>query len=161
RDQDHVTVIGYPSAQESNYLDEKSNLESSITDGKISARRTGADGNPVFQTTAPSTHGNSGGPVLNDAGEAVGLLTLGGGREGATEVSGFAFFVAESTALPFVQRAGVRNELGPVDIAYRDGLDAYFQGHYRTALDKFNEVKGLFTHHSKIDALIRDAASKV
>src|SRR5262249_11177018 len=64
--QDHITVFGYPAAADTNVLDQKSALEASITDGKVSAKKNAADGAPVLQVSAAATHGNSGGPVLND-----------------------------------------------------------------------------------------------
>jgi len=74
--QDHITVFGYPGAADTDVLDNKSALEASITDGKVSAKKNAQDGAPVLQVSAPSTHGNSGGPVLNDKGEVVGMLTF-------------------------------------------------------------------------------------
>ena len=68
--QDHVTVLGYPGAADtfnSGLLSSKSGLEATINDGKISARKTASSGAPILQTSTPATHGNSGGPVLNDA----------------------------------------------------------------------------------------------
>ena len=86
--QDHVAVIGYPGAAETsdytNILNNKSSLESSITDGKISARKSTEGGAPVLQISAPTFHGNSGGPVLNDANEVIGLLTFRGNADQRT-----------------------------------------------------------------------------
>src|SRR6185295_9058 len=53
--QDHVTVIGYPGAADSsdpNILSRKSELEASITDGKVSARKSTEGGAPVLQISA-------------------------------------------------------------------------------------------------------------
>ncbi|HKV39737.1 MAG TPA: FHA domain-containing protein [Blastocatellia bacterium] len=161
KDEDHVSVVGYPSAQSSEFLSDTSDQESSITDGKISARRMANDNLPILQTTAPATHGNSGGPVLDDKGEIVGLLTFGGGRPGEQEVSGFAFIVPTSTAMAFVREEGVRNEEGPVDAAYRAGLDDYFARHYSAAMTKFQEVKRLFPHHSKVAWLLADCSKQI
>src|SRR5258705_8867671 len=77
--QDHVTVVGYPGAADtfdSDILSSKSAFEATINDGKISAKKTASSGAPILQINASATHGNSGGPVLNDASEVIGLLTF-------------------------------------------------------------------------------------
>ncbi len=162
--QDHVTVLGYPGAADtfnSGILDSKSSLEASITDGKISARKRSASGAPVLQVSAPATHGNSGGPVMTDNGEVAGLLTFGGDRVNNQEVSGFAFVVPSSTVLEFVKAAGVTNELGTADRAYREGLELYWAENYSGAIPKFEEVKRLFPEHSEVSRLAQDSQQKI
>jgi S1-C subfamily serine protease len=162
--QDHITVFGYPAAadtSQSETLDAKSALEASITDGKVSAKKNAADGAPVLQVSAPATHGNSGGPVLNDRGEVVGLLTFRGDTVRGQEVSGFAFVVPSSTMLEFVKQAGIANEPGLADRRYREGLELYWQGYYSRAITKFEEVKRLFPQHSETERLIRDSQQAI
>lgn len=162
--QDHVTVVGYPGAADtfdSGILDQKSSLEASITDGKLSAKKNTADGAPILQISAPATHGNSGGPVLSDAGEVIGMLTFRGDTVNGQEVSGFAFVVPMSTALEFVKTAGTTNQQGLVDTRYREGLDLYWDGYYSQAIVKFEEVRRLFPQHSEVAKLITDSQQKI
>ena len=124
--QDHVTVIGYPGAADtfnSGLLSAKSALEATMNDGKISARKQASSGAPILQTSAPATHGNSGGPVLNDANEVIGLLTFRGDTVNGQEVSGFAFIVPSNTVMEYVKSAGASNIEGPTDTLFREGLD--------------------------------------
>jgi hypothetical protein len=58
---DHVTLLGAPLG-----------LESTLSDGIISAVRESAAFR-VFQTSAPISHGSSGGPMFDDYGNVVGL----------------------------------------------------------------------------------------
>ena len=149
--QDHVTVIGYPGAADtfqSGMLSQKSAFEASITDGKISARKTASSGAPVLQTSASATHGNSGGPVLNDANEVIGLLTFRGDTVNGQEVSGFAFVVPSNTVMEYVRSTGAENKEGPTDLVFREGLDYYWNDQYSSAIPKFEEVKRLFPQHS-------------
>ena len=158
--QDHVTVIGYPGAADtfhSGLLSAKSALEATINDGKISARKQSASGAPILQTSAPATHGNSGGPVLNDANEVVGLLTFRGDTVNNQEVSGFAFIVAANTVNEYVKSAGASNVEGPTDTIFREGLDNYWNQYYSVAIPKFEEVKRLFPQHSEVDGLIQSS----
>jgi S1-C subfamily serine protease len=158
--QDHVTVIGYPGAADtfnSGLLSSRSALEATINDGKISARKTATSGAPILQTSAPATHGNSGGPVLNDANEVVGLLTFRGDTVNGQEVSGFAFIVPSNTVMEYVKSAGAANESGLTDKSYHEGLDLYWNQYYSSAIPKFEEVKRLFPHHSEVDRLIQSS----
>jgi serine protease Do len=155
-----VTVVGYPGAAdtfESGILSEKSNYEASITDGKLSAKKHMTDSAPVLQISAPATHGNSGGPVLDDKASMIGLLTFGGDTVNGQEVSGFAFVVPSSTVLEFVRQAGAVNEYGATDELFHEGLELYWQGRYAPAIAKFEEVKRLFPRHSEVDRLIRQS----
>src|SRR5690349_7120704 len=158
--QDHVTVIGYPGAADtfnSGLLSQRSALEATINDGKISARKQASSGAPILQTSASATHGNSGGPVLNDANEVIGLLTFRGDTVNGQEVSGFSFIVPSNTVMEYVKSAGATNEESATDRSYREGLDFYWNQYYSSAIPKFEEVKRLFPQHSEVDRLIQSS----
>lgn len=156
--QDHVTVVGYPGAADSsdaNMLSRKSQLEASITDGKISARKSTEGGAPVLQISAPTSHGNSGGPVLNDSNQVIGLLTFRGDTVFGQEVQGFNFVVTSNTAKEFL--GGVTNQTGPADQSYREGLEYYWKQEFKNAITKFEEVQRLFPQHSEVGHLIQSS----
>jgi len=158
--QDHVTVIGYPGAADtfnSGLLNAKSALEATINDGKISAKKQATSGAPILQTNTAATHGNSGGPVLNDANEVIGLLTFRGDTVGGQEVSGFSFIVPSNTVMEYVKSAGATNAEGPTDTQYREGLGYYWDQYYSSAIPKFEEVKRMFPQHSEVDRLIQSS----
>src|SRR5215217_1176786 len=158
--QDHVTVIGYPGAADtfnSGLLSSKSQLEATINDGKISAKKQATSGAPILQTSTAATHGNSGGPVLNDANEVIGLLTFRGDTVNGQEVSGFSFVVPSNTVMEYVKSAGASNVEGPTDTLFREGLDYYWNQYYSSAISKFEEVKRMFPQHSEVDRLIQSS----
>lgn len=63
---DPVVTIGNPLS-----------LEASVSDGIVSGIRHTSDGNISYiQTTAPVSRGNSGGPLFNSLGEAIGIITF-------------------------------------------------------------------------------------
>jgi S1-C subfamily serine protease len=162
--QDHVTVLGYPGAADTfntGTLDSKSQLEASITDGKLSARKASSSGAPILQVSAAATHGNSGGPCINDQGEVVGLLTFRGDTVNGQEVTGFSFVVASDTVKEYVKSAGAANELGAIDKDYREGLDLYWNSQYSKAIPKFQEVKLLFPQHSEVDRLLQSSQQAI
>lgn len=158
--QDHVTVIGYPGAADtfnSGLLSSRSALEATINDGKISAKKQASSGAPIYQTSTAATHGNSGGPVLNDANEVIGLLTFRGDTVNGQEVSGFSFIVPSNTVMEYVKSAGASNEMGPTDTSFREGLGYYWDQYYSSAIPKFEEVKRLFPQHSEVDRLVQSS----
>ena len=53
----------------------------------------------LIETTAPINPGNSGGPLINMAGEVVGITTLG-----ATGVQGMGYAISMVDALPAIQK---------------------------------------------------------
>ncbi len=99
-------------------------------------------------------HGNSGGPVLNDKGLVIGLATFG-------KDSQHSFVVTSNTALEFVKSVNAANELGLTDKLYREGLDLYWQAHYKEAMPKFEEVKRLFPQHSEVNRLIQSSQQAI
>jgi hypothetical protein len=158
--QDHVTVIGFPGAADtfnSGLLDSKSAFEATINDGKISAKKTASSGAPILQTSTAATHGNSGGPVVSDGNEVIGLLTFRGDTVNGQEVSGFSFVVPSNTVMEYVRSAGATNEDGATDKLYREGLESYWSEHYSDAIPKFEEVKRLFPQHSEIERLLQSS----
>jgi len=56
-----------------------------------------------------------------------------------------------------VKSAGATNAEGPTDTVYHEGLDAYWNQYYSTAIPKFEEVKRLFPQHSEVDRLIQSS----
>jgi hypothetical protein len=153
-------VIGYPGAADtfnSGLLSQRSALEATINDGKISAKKQATSGAPILQTNTAATHGNSGGPVLSDGNEVIGLLTFRGDTINGQEVSGFSFIVPSNTVMEYVKSAGATNEESATDRSYREGLDLYWNQYYSSAIPKFEEVKRLFPQHSEVDRLIQSS----
>lgn len=157
--QDHVTVLGYPAAAESNYLDDKSSLQPSITDGKISAKKRLENGTPVFQIDASATHGNSGGPVVNDEGEIIGLLTFRGDRVNGQDIQGFNFVVSSNSVNELLAQAGAKNNGGTNDQKYREGLKYYAEARYRSALEQFEKLEST-KQYPELGSLIEECESK-
>lgn len=80
-----VAVIGYPYIRENEAV-------LSFNKGSVSSTRVRFGGKTYYQTDAAVNHGNSGGPLLNVRGEAVGIVTL---KELDAENVGFALYLGE------------------------------------------------------------------
>ncbi|KJU85942.1 sulfatase-modifying factor protein [Candidatus Magnetobacterium bavaricum] len=89
---DYVMVLGYPLAN-------KLGREVSASDGKINAKR-GRESFPLFQIDANMHPGNSGGPVVNNYGEVIGIAVS---KLNAAERINFAIPI--SSANQFIKAA--------------------------------------------------------
>ena len=103
---DPVHIIGFPGVVLSHeLLNQSSMVEASITNGAISGFKEDRNNNTVIQTDASAAWGNSGGPVVDDRGNVVGLLTfvsLAPGPEGGI-VQGFNFVIPSAAVTDFVK----------------------------------------------------------
>ena len=152
--EDHVVVIGYPGVADfQDLLDEKSQLQASITDGAISSLKKAASGEQILQISAPITHGNSGGPAIDQHGNVVGLATFG--NEG--DIQGFNFLVASQTLLEHVKDAKIEPKQSETNKAWTEGLEHYWADEYSDAIKSFEEVETLYPQHSEATNMIRSS----
>ncbi|HET7543280.1 MAG TPA: serine protease [Polyangiaceae bacterium] len=111
---DPVTVIGHPRG-----------LDSSVSTGIVSALRNTDTEHPLLQITAPISPGSSGGPVLNQKGEVIGVTSflLRNGQElnFAVPVPALTKLLAlESEPIPlsrFAQISAVKKDPRVTDVA--------------------------------------------
>ena len=161
-----VFVIGYPGEADVGSIaveggkrpigGPSSNLEPTINDGTLSARKLSIDGMPLLQTNAAASPGSSGGPAVDARGEVVGLLTLG-----STRTQGFHLLVPSNTALEFVRQAGADNQPSLVDPIWLQGLEHYWNQEYADAQQAFTEVATLHAEHSEARRLIAECQQRI
>lgn len=92
---ERVYAIGSPKNQ---------SYEGTVTSGIISADRT-VDGLRYVQSDVMVSHGSSGGPLLNEKGEVIGLTDLGFSNEGPAgtqEAAGLNLFTPIGDAMDFL-----------------------------------------------------------
>lgn len=127
-----IMSVGYPASRDK-FID--LTLAPSWKDGTVSSRQN-INGVPFLEITSEMGHGMSGGPTVNQQGQVVGVNS-GGTADGANSFN----LVAPSSALfDMMARNGIRSEAGPIDVAYRSGLDDYFAGRYSDAAGEFQQV---------------------
>jgi hypothetical protein len=142
---DRLHVIGFPSVVMSHELLSTTQLEASVTGGAVSGFKEDVSGQPVIQTDAAAAGGDSGGPVVNDRGEVVGVMTSvsRGGGDG-TIVQGFNFVIPAATVREFLKDTSVQpDEPGGFTQAWSAGLSAFFDGNYTRARPYFLEANKL------------------
>ncbi len=137
-------------------------LAPSMKEGRISQKRLTYYQTPCFETSALLTYGMSGGSGLNDEGEVIGVCSMGVLREGI-EVAGFNFLIESNVASSILDEANVKdkNVQGPVDEAFIQGLQYFYDKHYSAAKEKFSVCTGLFDYHWRAQALIKSCNSAI
>jgi serine protease Do len=103
-----VAVIGFPYIRDNEAV-------LSFNKGSVSSTRVRFSGKSYYQTDAAVNKGNSGGPLLNIKGEAVGIITL---KEVNAENVGFALYLDEVRAAATgagEQLSKIHPTPGPVD----------------------------------------------
>ncbi|XVV08193.1 trypsin-like peptidase domain-containing protein [Actinoplanes sp. CA-131856] len=133
-----VLVIGYPFLMAKGEKISLSNRSGEIS--SIDARGIQGPGNRFYEVSAKVTQGQSGGPAANLDGQVVGTASF--------EVVGETnFIVAADVIRDLLAKHQVRNELGPIDVAYRAGLDDFYRGYYTDAVAKFDQVLAMMPAH--------------
>jgi tetratricopeptide (TPR) repeat protein len=132
---DRVFVVGSPMG-----------LEQTVSEGIISAVRETPAGGTVFQLTAPISRGSSGGPVLNQDGKVVGVVTfqIARGQNLNFAVSTDALeMLTDEASQPSIAEWTIRNsKQGPALAAAlcSKGSRLTIQGEYEEALTYFKRA---------------------
>jgi serine protease Do len=147
--QQDVTAVGYPGVGDIPQERGVGYNEPSFTNGKVSARKY-MNGSLVLQVSAAITNGNSGGPVINNKGEVIGISTFA-----YTKQSSFSFIVASNTIKDFLQQAGVQNDEGVVTQRFCTALNSYNLGQCEQARQDFIAIQRLFPKHPTVDKYLQ------
>lgn len=158
-----VYVLGYPGVATFHPLiSEESMAEATLTTGLVSARKKMKGGWDVLQIDAAITHGNSGGPVMNDKGEVIGLATFGSADEQrGQEVQGMNFIVPATIVEEFIKKADIKPEMSDISLAYEEAMDLFDRSKFKKALVKFKAIKEKNSSFPFIDKYIRDTQSNI
>ncbi len=120
---EHVVAIGSPLG-----------LEGTVSDGVISAIRD-IGYRKLIQTTAPASHGNSGGPLLNMGNQVVGVVALGISLELGQNLN-FAVPCGDATALLLTARQKVK----PLETSAGETEGSFTKGAVWTSLTSGHDL---------------------
>lgn len=156
---DKIYVVGYPGAATFNpMLATESVVESTLTSGLVSARKTMPGGWDILQVDAAMSGGNSGGPVFDESGEVIGIATFGSINTGSgAEVQGMNFAVPISIAKQFLNESNITPSESQLTKIYKEGLSLYNSRKYSKALEKFREVNELNPGYPYIQNFISES----
>jgi rhodanese-related sulfurtransferase len=162
---DPVHIIGFPGVVLSHeLLDQSAMVAASVTNGAISGFKQDRNNNPLIQTDAPASWGNSGAPMVNSRGQVVGVLTavsLAPGPEGSI-VQGFNFVIPSQVVTDFVRGTPVRlNAGGRFYDAWNAGLQAFFVGEWKGALRHFEEADRLYPNQPDVRRMLAAARENI
>lgn len=141
-------VAGYPAASTfSSGMSTDSQVQPTITEGPLTAIKKTSTGMPVFQTQAPASPGNSGGPVLDDTGEVVGILVASATASDGSALEGQEFVIPVSVVRQMLNENNISPSESDTTTAYDEALDNYFQKYYKRAMPQFERVRALYPEH--------------
>jgi len=134
--QDSLTIVGFPYSSK---IGQENIMNPTVTSGSISSKLMLA-GTEVLQIQGDAREGNSGGPVLDEDGQVIGILTMG------TDIAN-NYLRPSNDIAEMLSRNGVTNKLGTVDEEFRLGLVMYRMEYYSEAIEHFNAVLNLNQRH--------------
>ena len=120
------------------------------------------DGWEVLQIDAAITHGNSGGPVMNDKGEVIGLATfVSVDQQRKQEVQGMNFLVPATIVNEFIEKAKIKPEMSDISLAYEEAMNLFDKSRFKKALVKFKEVKDMNSAFPFVDSYISQTQKNI
>lgn len=159
---DVVYAFGYPGVVTFHpMLSPGTLLSPSVTQGVVSAKRLTAKDIAAIQHSASITHGNSGGPLVNEKGEVIGVNNMGSIGELGLQVAGFNFAITSNVLKDFLRENGVENTIGDVTRQYEKGLAFYYAKMYASAKKQFDAVNTLFPYHWRSKQLSPECQSAI
>lgn len=128
-----IYVVGYPGAVNNNQIvSDSASIISTVSKGTVSAIKPSyAEQFNLIQIDASSSHGNSGGPIVDEDGYLVGVLTYGLGSDSAD----YNFGVSPNEVIKILDRNNISTSEGNVTTSLEKGL-TYFQLNYFQWADK-------------------------
>lgn len=132
-------IFGFPATAEVNA---NNPLEATFTQGVVSAIKQSTDGSfKIFQTDAKVSQGSSGGPLLNEKGEVVGIITFQTTELSRTSGDNFAFALPITLVKEEAVKANIQPQEGRFGNAFKKGFEAYIEKHCDDAATFFDQAR--------------------
>ena len=134
-----VFILGFPATAE---LNGTNPAEATFTRGIVSAVKQSSDGNfRIFQTDAKVSQGSSGGPLFDERGDIIGIVTFQTDELSRTTGDNFAFAIPIDIINKQAIEARVLPEEGVFGRLFRQGFTSFLNKHCDTALASFDEAE--------------------
>lgn len=156
-----IVVVGFPgSAENTSLFTNSASLIPTLTSGSISAIKPNtASTFDLIQIDASISHGNSGGPILNQNGELLAVATYGVSADSSAD---FNAGISVEEVISFLNKNGIDNETGEVTKLINSGLDNLAKEYYSLSIEDFNVAIELHSNaNSSLKPLITYAQNKV
>ncbi|NUT33303.1 MAG: hypothetical protein HOV79_09530, partial [Hamadaea sp.] len=112
---------------------------------------------PIYRLGFTMPAAANGGMVVGSGGQATGMVNA----DLATKDKANRVVTGGQVLIDLLAQAQVTNTLGPTDIAYRQGLDAYYAGRYQESVDRFDEVIRAQPTHQQAQDFKRQATERM
>ena len=157
-----IYVYGYPNPVLNNeYLSNETVLEPTLTKGIVSGWKKTINGWPVFQMDAGINHGNSGGPVCNKYGQAIGISTFGSLDDNTRGLAaGLNFAIPLEVIREFFSDSIVPAN-NQVSVDFCKGLQSYQKKYFKVALHSFKNVEKTNSSYPGLHAYINSCLSNI
>jgi S1-C subfamily serine protease len=156
---DRMFILGYPRA---GILSGEDTTEASLTAGLVSAHKAMPDDWEILQTDAAMNSGNSGGPVFNEAGEAIGIATFGSiDPNSGAKVEGVNFVIPMNVVSEFLAEANVEPTLSDISQLYQKGVTQFEAEQYQRALKTFRQVSELNPDYPYVQSYLSKTQARV
>jgi len=133
-----IFVFGFPSSAE---FSRKSFIEPTFSQGAISAVKESENNDfKTLQFDAKVSQGSSGSPMINDAGEAIGIVTYQSQSDSESGDS-FAFAIPIEVGQAFLDNASVKNVSGKYGTHLKSGLILAQNKRCKKAIEQFDLAK--------------------
>mgnify|MGYP001576613898 FL=1 len=136
---DRVYISGYPATAETG---QRSSGEVTFTGGVVSAIRLTPEGKKIYQTDAKVSEGSSGGPVLNEEGQVVGMVTFQTDALERKSGDNFAFAQAIQGVSDMALASRIEPSEGVFVSAFRKGFQAYVERRCQDMEEAFQAGQG-------------------
>ncbi|MDB5169573.1 MAG: Peptidase [Candidatus Saccharibacteria bacterium] len=140
-------LMGFPGDAD-NALTDNTNLSVTVTDGVISSIRKAAGGfGQLYQSDADASHGNSGGPAVDESGGVIGLLTYReAGDSTGNAAKSYIRDITDFTNLAKANNVAINSSSNTQQL-WQSGLQLFSESHYSAALKNFRQVQTLYPSH--------------
>jgi S1-C subfamily serine protease len=123
-----------------------------VLEGAVADTGTVA-GRPVYRLDTPGEDGTSGGPAFDDSGRVLGINSVRTASDGQP----YSIVVPIGQFTDLLGRNGVRAELGPRDLRYREALDAYHRGEHTDVIEAVDRLQQEGPTHPRVAELRTEA----
>ena len=153
---DDVTALGFPGTS-------RDSLQTGVTQpnkvfGKVSNIRPQGTSN-LIEVDANIEPGMSGGPVIDQAGDVIGLISFSTVQSSGESGAKYLRTIDDINAA--LASAGVTPARGPVDDAFSAAMELYWANHFTAAVPALQRVLDVYPGHPLATQTLADAQAKV
>jgi len=133
-----VYVIGYPGLVDNSELVSSTQvLSSTVTEGSVSAIKPNSNNTfELIQIDAAVQNGNSGGPIVNEDGGAVGIATY----KLSSDSGNYNFGISAKELLSFLETASIQPQSNSMRKNLENSLSDMSASHYKRAYDNLQSM---------------------